>query len=149
MTTPRLVAITACPTGIAHTYMAAEGLVKAARAAGVEIKVETQGSIGPENVITAAEAAAADAVIIAADTKVSEDRFVGKPIVHAGAGDAIRHGPRLVAEALAAAGLSAPGAPAPAAAPPPSSPAANAPASAGGSTQGLGRAIKSLWRKGQ
>ena len=66
----RYVAITACPTGIAHTYMAAEKLQMAAAEAGYEIKVETQGSIGAENVLAAADIAAADAVIIAADKKV-------------------------------------------------------------------------------
>ena len=71
----RYVAVTACPTGIAHTYMAAEKLQMAASEAGHEIKVETQGSIGAENVLTAADIAAADAVIIAADKNVELDRL--------------------------------------------------------------------------
>lgn len=147
----RIVAITSCPTGIAHTYMAAEGLEKAARAAGVEIKVETQGSIGAENVITAEEAAAADVVIIAADTKVNEDRFVGKPIIHSGAGEAIKHGSRLVAQALEAIGA-APAAPAtaPTAGAAPASPTSASAAdrsSAGGSS--LGKSLSSLLRRGK
>lgn len=100
MAVQRLVAVTSCPTGIAHTYMAAEALSKAAADAGLSIKVETQGSIGAENTITPEEAAAADAVIIAADTNVVEDRFAGKPIVHAGTGDAIRNAAGLIAQAV-------------------------------------------------
>ncbi len=99
MAIQRLVAITSCPTGIAHTYMAAEALSKAAIEAGIAIKVETQGSIGAENRITDEEAAQADAVIIAADTNVAEDRFVGKPIVHASTGDAIRNAAGLIVQA--------------------------------------------------
>ncbi len=112
MALQRLVAITSCPTGIAHTYMAAEALSKAAAEAGISIKVETQGSIGAENVITAEEAAAADAVIIAADTNVAEDRFAGKPIVRASTGDAIRNAAGLIAQAgqLAEAAAAAPAA---------------------------------------
>ncbi|HSJ04277.1 MAG TPA: PTS fructose-like transporter subunit IIB, partial [Verrucomicrobium sp.] len=66
----RLVAITSCPTGIAHTFMAAEALQKAAKALGHEIKVETQGSVGAKNQLTPEDIAAADAVVIAADAKV-------------------------------------------------------------------------------
>jgi PTS system fructose-specific IIC component len=100
MAVQRLVAITSCPTGIAHTYMAAEALAKAAAEAGLTIKVETQGSIGAENQITDEEAAQADAVIIAADTNVTEDRFAGKPILHASTGDAIRNAAGLIAQAV-------------------------------------------------
>ncbi|MEU8763542.1 fructose-specific PTS transporter subunit EIIC [Streptomyces sp. NPDC048659] len=85
----RLVAITACPTGIAHTYMAAEKLQQAAEAAGHTIKVETQGSIGAENVLTAADIAAADGVIIAADKDIDLARFGGKRIVSASVADGI------------------------------------------------------------
>ncbi|MER8046714.1 fructose-specific PTS transporter subunit EIIC [Streptomyces sp. NPDC094032] len=85
----RLVAITACPTGIAHTYMAAEKLQQAAEAAGHTIKVETQGSIGAENVLTAADIAAADGVIIAADKDIDLSRFGGKRIVAASVADGI------------------------------------------------------------
>lgn len=75
----RLVGITACPTGIAHTFMAAEALQKAAAAMGHTIKVETQGSVGAKNQLTPEDIAAADAVVIAADTKVDTSRFAGKP----------------------------------------------------------------------
>ena len=75
-----VVAITACPTGIAHTYMAAEGLDQAAKKMGVRIKVETQGSGGAKNVLTAADVASAKGVIIAADKNVELSRFDGKPL---------------------------------------------------------------------
>jgi PTS system fructose-specific IIB component/fructose-specific PTS system IIB-like component len=72
----KIVAITACPTGIAHTYMAAEKLEKTAKKLGHTIKVETQGAMGIENEITQDEADAADAVIIAADIAIErEERF--------------------------------------------------------------------------
>jgi len=103
----RIVAVTSCPTGIAHTYMAAEALSKAGAAAGAEVKVETRGSIGAENELTAADIAAADAVIVAADTAVPEERFAGKPIVHASTGDAIKDSASLVARALAGADAAA------------------------------------------
>jgi len=72
----KIVAVTACPTGVAHTYMAAEGLEKAARALGHEIKVETQGAMGIENELSQAEVDAADAAIIAADIALERpERF--------------------------------------------------------------------------
>jgi len=96
-----LVAITSCPTGIAHTFMAAEGLQRAAEGMGHVIKVETQGSVGAKNVLTAADVAAADAVIIAADTKVDLARFAGKRIYETGTKEALKHGDAVVAKALA------------------------------------------------
>lgn len=73
-----IVCITACPTGIAHTYMAAEALETTGKKRGHEVKVETQGSLGAENVITAEDLTRADAVIIAADVAVSDkERFDG------------------------------------------------------------------------
>lgn len=75
-----LVAVTACPTGIAHTYMAAEGLEKQAERMGLKIKVETQGSGGAKNVLSAADIAGAKGVIIAADKNVELSRFDGKPL---------------------------------------------------------------------
>ncbi|MFC5722037.1 fructose-specific PTS transporter subunit EIIC [Streptomyces gamaensis] len=99
--TTRIVAVTSCPTGIAHTYMAAEALQKAAEAAGVELVVETQGSAGysrldPETV------AAADAVILAHDVEVREkDRFAGKPTVDVGVKAGINRAAELIAEARA------------------------------------------------
>jgi PTS system fructose-specific IIB component len=76
-----LVAVTACPTGIAHSQMAAENLEQTAERLGHDIKVEVQGAMGAENELSAAEIEAADAVIIASDTAVSRDRFGGKPLV--------------------------------------------------------------------
>ena len=78
---PRIVAITACPTGIAHTYMAAEALEKKGKELGIAVKVETQGSGGAKNVLTADEIANCDGVIIAADKEVELSRFDGKPVL--------------------------------------------------------------------
>lgn len=97
----RLVAITSCPTGIAHTFMAAEGLRRAAEDLGHSMKVETQGSVGAKNVLTAEDVDAADAVIIAADTKVDLSRFIGKPVYETGTKDALKHGAEVVHHALA------------------------------------------------
>ena len=96
----RYVAITACPTGIAHTYMAAEKLEMAAADAGHEIKVETQGSIGAENVLPAADIAAADAVIIAADKNVELDRFAGKNVLKGGVADGVHKPAELLERAV-------------------------------------------------
>ncbi len=101
-----IVAITSCPTGIAHTFMAAEGLQKGAEALGHKIKVETQGSVGAQNTLTEADVAAADLVIIAADTKVDQSRFVGKPIYETSTNAAINDGQGLVKNALAQAASS-------------------------------------------
>lgn len=98
----KLVAITACPTGIAHTYMAAEALQMAAKEMGHEIKVETQGSVGAENVITPQEVKDADAVIIAADTNVDTSRFAGKPMIEVSVKDAIKDAKGLINKALSA-----------------------------------------------
>ncbi|MFE8006666.1 fructose-specific PTS transporter subunit EIIC [Streptomyces sp. NPDC057418] len=95
----RIVAVTSCPTGIAHTYMAAESLEAAARAAGVVISVETQGSAGFQR-LDPAVIAAADAVIWAHDVEVREKaRFVGKPVVDAGVKAGISRPAELIAEA--------------------------------------------------
>lgn len=77
----KIVGITACTAGIAHTYIAKEKIEKAAIAAGDEVKIETQGSIGVENELTTEEIAAADVVLIATDIKISKDRFKGKKVV--------------------------------------------------------------------
>lgn len=74
----KIVAITSCPTGVAHTFMAAEALEEGAETAGYTIKVETRGSVGAQNTLTPEEIAAADLVVIAADTQVDKSRFVGK-----------------------------------------------------------------------
>lgn len=112
----RIVAITSCPTGIAHTFMAAEGLEGAAKALGHSIKVETQGSVGAQNTLTAEDIAAADLVLIAADTQVDLSRFGGKRVFLSGTKPAINGGQALVQRALAEAtvqGGSAAAAPAP------------------------------------
>ncbi|UDM18132.1 PTS fructose transporter subunit IIC [Vogesella sp. XCS3] len=95
----RIVAITSCPTGIAHTFMAAEGLSQAAANLGHDIKVETQGSVGSQNTLSAADIAAADLVIIAADTQVNLDRFTGKRLYSSGTKAAINDGIALVKRA--------------------------------------------------
>ena len=97
----KIVAITSCPTGIAHTFMAAEGLEKGAQALGHQIKVETQGSVGAQNTLTPAEIAAADVVIIAADAKVETSRFAGKPLYETSTNAAINDGQAVVNKALA------------------------------------------------
>ncbi len=98
-----LVAITACPTGIAHTYMAADSLVAAAKEAGVTLHVETQGSSG-STPLDASTIAGADAVIFATDVGVKDKgRFAGKPVVASGVKRAINEPAKMVAEAVAAA----------------------------------------------
>src|SRR5579864_4341624 len=96
-----IVAITSCPTGIAHTFMAAEGLQRGAEALGHTIKVETQGSVGSQNILTEADIQGADQVIIAADTKVDMSRFQGKPIYETSTNAAIKDGQAVVKNALA------------------------------------------------
>jgi fructose PTS system EIIBC or EIIC component len=97
----KLVAITACPTGIAHTFMAAEALKRAAAEAGYEIKIETQGSVGAKNPLTDEEIAEAEAVIIGADTHVTLDRFTGKRLLRTSVGDALKRPKAVIDEALA------------------------------------------------
>ncbi|MCD7441724.1 fructose-specific PTS transporter subunit EIIC [Streptomyces lincolnensis] len=92
----RLLAVTACPTGIAHTYMAAEKLAQAAESRGIEMKVETQGSIGAENVLTDNDVRSADGIIVAADKDVDLSRFVGKRVLTVGVAEGIRHPERLI-----------------------------------------------------
>ncbi|WP_342042753.1 PTS fructose transporter subunit IIABC [Bacillus sp. OTU2372] len=92
----KILAVTACPVGIAHTYMAAENLQKAGAALGIEIKVETQGSIGVENALTDQEIAEADGIIIAADKEVPKDRFAGKKLIVTGVQDGIRKPEELI-----------------------------------------------------
>ena len=99
----RLVAVTACPTGIAHTYMAADSLVAAAKEAGVDLQVETQGSSGAK-ALDPAVIAAADAVIFAVDVDVrGKERFAGMPVINAPVKRGIDEPDKMVAEALAAA----------------------------------------------
>ena len=94
----KLLAITSCPNGIAHTYMAAEKLAKAAEKMGHEIKVETQGSIGVENELTPEDIQSADGVIIAADKQVDKSRFYGKRVLEASVTDGIRKPEELIAK---------------------------------------------------
>ena len=96
----RILAVTSCPTGIAHTYMAAEGLEKAAKAAGCFIKVETRGSGGAKNVLTDQEIKDADCIIVAADAKVPMDRFHGKKLIECQVTDGISKADQLVERAI-------------------------------------------------
>lgn len=96
----KVLAITGCPTGIAHTYMAADGLKAKAKELGIEIKVETNGSGGVKNRLTETEIAEADAIIVAADTKVEMNRFSGKPVIQTGVTDGIRKPQQLLEEAI-------------------------------------------------
>ena len=97
----KLLAVTSCPTGIAHTYMAAEALEKAAKAAGASIKIETRGSAGAKNVLTDEEIRMADAVIVAADAQVPMDRFDGKKVIECQVSDGINKADKLVQDAIA------------------------------------------------
>ena len=97
----KIIAITSCPVGIAHTYMAAENLEKVGKAVGAEVKVETHGSIGIENELTAKDIEEAAGVIIAADTKIDKSRFGGKPLITVGVQEGIHHADELVGEILA------------------------------------------------
>jgi fructose PTS system EIIBC or EIIC component len=97
----KLVGITSCPTGIAHTFMAAEALRKGAQTLGYEIKVETQGSVGAKSVLTAEEIEQADAVIIAADAYVDPSRFAGKRLYETSTKDALHSGVGVIEAALA------------------------------------------------
>ncbi len=101
-----IVAITSCPTGIAHTFMAAEGLQRGAEDQGHTIKVETQGSVGAQNTLTQDDILKADVVIIAADTKVDMSRFGGKAVYETSTNAAIKDGKAVVNNALAQAAAS-------------------------------------------
>jgi PTS system fructose-specific IIC component len=96
-----LVGVTSCPTGIAHTFMAAEGLKKAAKALGYQIKVETQGSVGAQDTLTFEEIGRADAVIIAADAFVDKTRFAGKRLYETSTNEALHAGQEVLKKALA------------------------------------------------
>ncbi|MFJ8140500.1 fructose-specific PTS transporter subunit EIIC [Streptomyces sp. NPDC096013] len=98
----KLLAVTACPTGIAHTYMAAEKLAQAAASRGIDMKVETQGSIGAENVLDDNDVSTADGVIVAADKDVDLSRFAGKRVLVVGVAEGIRHPERLIEQVRSA-----------------------------------------------
>jgi len=110
---PRLVAVTACPTGVAHTFMAAEAIAQAAKRLGYELQVETQGSVGARNPLNAQAIADADVVLLAADIEVNTERFAGKRIYRCGTGIALKQAEATLKKALAEGAVeSAPGAPA-------------------------------------
>lgn len=92
----RVLAVTACPTGIAHTYMAAEALEKAGKAMDIPLKAETNGSGGAKNVLTAEEIAAADGIIVAADKNVETARFDGKRVLFVPVSEGIHHPEELI-----------------------------------------------------
>lgn len=88
----KILGVTACPTGIAHTYMAAEALTKACKKRGYEVKVETQGSIGVENKITAEDLVGVDVVILSKDIAIKgKERFEGIPVVNVKISDMIKN----------------------------------------------------------
>ena len=97
----KILAVTSCPTGIAHTYMAAEGIEKAAKAKNCFVKIETRGSGGAKNVLTEQEIQDADCIIVAADTQVPMDRFDGKKVIICQVSDGISKADELVAQAKA------------------------------------------------
>jgi PTS system fructose-specific IIC component len=101
----RIVAITSCPTGIAHTFMAAEGILRAAKAMGANARVETQGSVGAKDTLTPDEIQNADLVLIAADTQIDLSRFDGKRVYQTGTKPAINDGQGLIDKAYAEAAL--------------------------------------------
>ena len=96
----KILAVTSCPTGIAHTYMAAEGIEKAASAAGVNVKIETRGSGGAKNVLTDNDIKEADCIIVAADAKVPMERFDGKKVIECQVSDGINKADELIKRAV-------------------------------------------------
>ena len=99
-TQAKILAVTSCPTGIAHTYMAAEGIEKAAKAKNCFIKIETRGSGGAKNVLTDQEIADADCIIVAADAKVPMERFDGKKVIECQVSDGISKADQLIDRAI-------------------------------------------------
>jgi len=112
---PKIVAVTACPTGVAHTFMAAEALQQAAKQLGYEVQIETQGSVGARNPLSAQAIREADVVLLAADIEVPTERFAGKKIYRCGTGIALKQSQATLKKALsegrvesAASGVEAP-----------------------------------------
>lgn len=97
----KILAVTSCPTGIAHTYMAAEGIEKAAKAKNCAVKIETRGSGGAKNVLTAQEISEADCIIVAADAQVPMERFEGKKVIECQVSDGISKAGELLERAIA------------------------------------------------
>ena len=98
----KILAVTACPTGIAHTYMAAEAIEDAAKKKGYQVKVETRGSVGVENELTTEEIKEADAIILACDTAVPMERFAGKKLLNVSVSEALKSPDQLLEKALTA-----------------------------------------------
>ena len=96
----KILAVRSCPTGIAHTYMAADGLEKAAKKLGCSVKIETRGSGGAKNVLTEQEIASADCIIVAADAKVPMERFAGKKVIECQVSDGINKAEELIKRAM-------------------------------------------------
>ena len=96
----KILAVTSCPTGIAHTYMAAEGIEKAAKEKNCFVKIETRGSGGAKNVLTDEEIKSADCIIVAADAQVPMERFDGKKVIICQVSDGISKAPQLVEQAM-------------------------------------------------
>ncbi|MCT4605456.1 MAG: PTS fructose-like transporter subunit IIB [Marinisporobacter sp.] len=93
----KIVAVTACPSGVAHTYMSAEALERSAKARGIEIKVETQGSIGIENKLSMEDIKDADVVILTKDIGLKEtERFEGKTIVRLGVSEIVKKSDQII-----------------------------------------------------
>ena len=97
---PKIVAVTACPTGVAHTFMAAEALQQTAKRLGYELQVETQGSVGARNPLSAQAISEADVVLLAADIEVPTERFAGKKIYRCGTGIALKQSEATLKKAL-------------------------------------------------
>lgn len=96
----KILAVTACPTGIAHTYMAAEAIESAAKKKGYEVKVETRGSVGVENELTTADIQSADAILLACDTSVPMERFQGKKVLSVSVSEALKGTEALIERAF-------------------------------------------------
>lgn len=96
----KILAVTSCPTGIAHTYMAAEGIEKAARERNISVKIETRGSAGAKNTLTAQEIKEADCIIVAADAQVPMERFNGKKVIECQVSDGISKAGELLDRAI-------------------------------------------------
>ncbi|WP_407333419.1 PTS fructose-like transporter subunit IIB [Enterovibrio sp. 27052020O] len=95
----KLIGVTSCPSGVAHTYMAAEALETAAKAKGWDVKIETQGAIGIETELTAADVASADVVVLTKDIAIkNEERFNGKKIVRVTVTQAAKQAPEIIAK---------------------------------------------------
>ncbi|MBS4062484.1 MAG: PTS fructose transporter subunit IIB [Bacteroidetes bacterium] len=92
----KLVGVASCPAGIAHTYIAAETLIKFGKKNGYEVKIETNGAGGVENRLTRQDIQEAEAIIVAADTRVELERFRGRPVLFVSSSDAIHRGANVI-----------------------------------------------------